>query len=545
MPNYTLNSIKLSGTDVVFKPVGQQSPYDGEAFNLVQDSEYINENYATSAYAHAEGSYTSAGWRAHTEGYLTAANNTSHAEGRCTMATGKGSHAEGCEIFMPLKIYEYPIYLTKEASIKDNVIYVGCKEEWEGPRNQFDYQAELKEGLKIHLRKDSTDEQSNNGIDTDVKIITKAESIPTDTIIESGNLPEGILIQPGQISLPGFLLFEQTDWILPGTDYIGFSDGKLYPITQYDYETIKFDGDYEVSEGESFIIFAGQTVLTLNSPFYAYNFTNPEILDTDFYICVNNSTVASGQGSHAEGQATEASGAHSHAEGQRTNALNIGAHAEGCGSSASGEYSHAEGYYSTASGNHSHAEGYSGNATAQGAHSEGYNTNATNVGTHAEGFETTASGHSAHAEGYKTTATKNYSHAEGRETSTGAEYAHAEGYKTKATGYNSHAEGYNTESKGQYSHAEGYGTIASADYCHVQGKFNEEDKDKKYIHIIGYGTSGKPENIHTVDTNGNANYKGVVECSGIVLTSPSGLKYKLIVNDIGELSTEIYNWGEK
>lgn len=66
------------------------------------------------------------------------------------------------------------------------------------------------------------------------------------------------------------------------------------------------------------------------------------------------------------------------------------------------------------------------------------------------------------------------------------------------------------------SHAEGYGTTASSLYQHVQGKYNIEDSEDKYAHIVGNGESnGTRSNAHTLDWDGNAWYAGSVESTGI------------------------------
>lgn len=89
-------------------------------------------------------------------------------------------------------------------------------------------------------------------------------------------------------------------------------------------------------------------------------------------------------------------------------------------------------------------------------------------------------------------------------------YSHAEG-SGRASGYYSHAEGAATTASGYYSHTEGSNTIARGDHQHVQGKYNVEDTNKKYAHIVGGGTSeNKRKNIHTLDWDGNAEYAGDV-----------------------------------
>lgn len=67
-----------------------------------------------------------------------------------------------------------------------------------------------------------------------------------------------------------------------------------------------------------------------------------------FNITNNNTNIASGYYSHAEGGETTASGDYSHAEGYDTIASGYYSHAEGMVTTASGNYSHAAGYYTIA-----------------------------------------------------------------------------------------------------------------------------------------------------------------------------------------------------
>lgn len=95
----------------------------------------------------------------------------------------------------------------------------------------------------------------------------------------------------------------------------------------------------------------------------------------------------------------------------------------------------------------------------------------------------------------------NSSHAEGRNTTASGDYSHAEGYDTTASGEDSHAEGYRTKARGTYQH--------------VQGKFNIEDTNNKYSHIVGNGTnSSSRSNAHTLDWDGNAWFAGTVKVGG-------------------------------
>ena len=189
-----------------------------------------------------------------------------------------------------------------------------------------------------------------------------------------------------------------------------------------------------------------------------------------------------------------ATGNYSHAEGSYTKAMGDSSHAEGRGTTASGENSHAEGYVTKASGYASHAEGDTTKAIGVCSHAEGERTQALGDGSHAEGVETVADSQASHAEGFVSVAS--------------AIGAHAEGYYSEAAGLGSHAEGSGTAS-GYTSHAEGQGTIASGDYQHVQGKFNIEDTEEKYAHIVGNGESDDARfNAHTLDWEGNAWFAG-------------------------------------
>ena len=200
-------------------------------------------------------------------------------------------------------------------------------------------------------------------------------------------------------------------------------------------------------------------------------------------IVIGLATDASGEGSVAEGECTIASGYASHAECRETTASGMASHAEGEISTASAEASHAEGIKTTASGDVSHAEGWYTTASGMVSHAEGEKSTASNRESHAEGCKTTASGNSSHAEGYMAT----------------------------AGGAASHAEGGMTNAGGNFSHAEGGGTIASAPCQHVQGKYNIEDTEGKYVHIVGNGTGDtNRSNCHTSDKEGNAWFAGNV-----------------------------------
>ena len=109
--------------------------------------------------------------------------------------------------------------------------------------------------------------------------------------------------------------------------------------------------------------------------------------------------------------------------------------------------------------------------------------------------------------------------------------SHAEGNLTKALGRASHVEGNLTIASGEISHAEGDGTIASSQYQHVQGKYNIEDTEDKYAHIVGNGTDEDARsNAHTLDWQGNAWYAGKLSQEGTP-TEDKDLTTKKYVDD--------------
>ena len=71
---------------------------------------------------------------------------------------------------------------------------------------------------------------------------------------------------------------------------------------------------------------------------------------------------------------------------------------------------------------------------------------------------------------------------------------------------------------GNYSHAEGCSTIASGVYQHVQGRYNIEDAEHKYAHIVGNGGAsggnGLRSNAHTIDWNGLGWFAGGLKVGG-------------------------------
>ena len=211
--------------------------------------------------------------------------------------------------------------------------------------------------------------------------------------------------------------------------------------------------------------------------------------------------------------------------GDKTASMYSGSIVHGFESKTESSHSYAGGYQTQAKGYASHAEGYRTLAgTGQGAHAEGDSTTASGSGSHAEGYNATASGTYSHAEGNYTTASGANAHAEGYQTTASGSGSHAEGNVSQAYGYGSHAEGYgscagvrSSSSKGAAAHAEGLGAIAKEDCSHaeglwtyassamqhVQGKYNIEDANDVYAHIVGNGTEDNARsNAYALRWNG-------------------------------------------
>lgn len=573
--HYTLNSIKLSGTNVIFHPVGQRIG-SSEVFNITEDNQnriICDENKIPENYGHAEGSNTSAGWRSHTEGYLTFANNTSHAEGRCSIATGRGAHAEGAETNIAIE-YEFegdsiPLRLAQEAKIDDDYIIV----EHLPP--------DLLKGDIISIGFDeSTLDNEHQGKTTDNKIIEEISPVPSREII-------------GEVSIPAETVDEQAYWSSsPGAfesyyEEVLFTselysclffgiNGKIFSIDGISSHTINFHSynttedeeiEYCLQEGDVLTFFdLGGYELKLNKPFRAANYTEEKTPYGDgkfptelAHVKKAYPTEAIGDSSHAEGIGTRAISNNSHAEGRLTQAGDYKMNDEGqylneedepvtkSEAAKIGSCSHAEGHRTLATGDNSHAEGFSTKSTASCAHAEGNQTEALGIYSHSEGSLSKALSNCSHAEGCKTTASGIFSHAEGYKTTSSGENSHAEGWTTIASGSTAHAEGSQNEALGAYSHAEGIKTVANGKAQHVQGRYSLKDtetdpKDKsypKYAHIVGNGTSKAASNAHTLDWSGNAWYQGTVECDGIILTSPNGTRYKMTINDDGEFEREL------
>lgn len=121
------------------------------------------------------------------------------------------------------------------------------------------------------------------------------------------------------------------------------------------------------------------------------------------------------------------------------------------------------------------------------------------------------------------------------------DYSHAEGNNTTSSGRCSHAEGIYTQATGDYSHAEGSKTKASSPNQHVQGKYNIEDTNGKYAHIVGNGTNNNKSNAHTLDWEGNAWYAGKLSQEGTPTEDKDLITKKYFDNGISSLPQVSFN----
>lgn len=104
-------------------------------------------------------------------------------------------------------------------------------------------------------------------------------------------------------------------------------------------------------------------------------------------------------------------------------------------------------------------------------------------------------------------------------------HSHAEGFNTNSEGDYSHAEGVGTDVYGYGGHVEGYGTVSRGVGAHAQGRYNVDDVDSTYAHIVGNGRSvAARSNAHTVDWDGNAWFAGKVFVGGTGQNDPNAVE---------------------
>lgn len=305
-----------------------------------------------------------------------------------------------------------------------------------------------------------------------------------------------------------------------------------------------------------------------------------------------NETVALGNAAFSKGGNTIARGDHSESGGFETEANGMGADANGKKTKANGDYSEASGILGEANGLAAHKEG--GNNISEGdySHTEGSETIAGNVNTHAGGHMCFSFGEQSYSEGNKTIAgirgfnitmclddanstfltldstegievgdvisiiDENRVHIDvGTIISISNKTVYLDGWYSFYGHFATDTDGYvkdkfvntlfirkkpslGTKVVGHHNHTEGSGTVASGDFQHVQGSFNKIDKDGKYLDIVGNGTSNENRsNAYTLDKEGNGWFAGAIECTGVILKSPSGKRFRITVDDSGALKT--------
>lgn len=233
-----------------------------------------------------------------------------------------------------------------------------------------------------------------------------------------------------------------------------------------------------------------------------------------------NSNIA-GYVGHGEGFSTEALGYYSHSENFKTKAKGRMSHSQNYMTVANGDASHAQNYLTKANGHYSSASGEETEANGVGSSSSGKKTKANGYYSSASGEATVADGVGSSAEGKNTCAKGIYAKAIGCGTKATKDMSFSLGYGTIANGSCSVAMGSTTEANGDASVAEGLSTIANGDRQHVFGINNAPDEktieypNGKFALIVGNGTSPtNRSNIHTLDWEGNAWYKGDVYVGG-------------------------------
>lgn len=291
-------------------------------------------------------------------------------------------------------------------------------------------------------------------------------------------------------------------------------------------------------------------------------------------------TLAYGNYSHAQGYKTRAYGLASHASGGSTKAVGSGSNASGSGTVAYGDGSSTENKHTFTAGENAHAEGrgvyarlklsnYIANSTtayfevfsdAEATHST-FTMVKDCVGGYAI-IHSAAAGFSLSEIEYKDISAKiidvDLSDVN-NQTITFDKPLFTEDMRTVYLSV------YTSGAFGSASHSEGDGTVAQGECQHVQGKFNIRDTEERYAHIVGNGKVDSVSDIdprelitrsnaHTIDWDGNAWFAGDVYVGGAsqddgeklaklsdvcVLTSPNGTKYRITVDDNGNLTTRL------
>ena len=225
----------------------------------------------------------------------------------------------------------------------------------------------------------------------------------------------------------------------------------------------------------------------------------------------------------------EAYGEYSHAEGNHTKAMGWAAHAEGKDTKADGHFTHTEGDHTEANERAAHGEGAFTVAGGPCTHTEGLGTAAYGLGAHSEGVSDALVADCVEDVRDATQDELIEAWKENHFSLALGNASHEEGNGNFSLGDVTHTEGEHTLAKARGVHTEGFGTIASSEYQHVQGKFNVEDENNEYAHIVGNGEDDESRsNAHTVDWQGNAWFAGEIKVGGEGQDDPAAKSVALI-----------------
>lgn len=148
----------------------------------------------------------------------------------------------------------------------------------------------------------------------------------------------------------------------------------------------------------------------------------------------------------------------------------------------------------------------------------------TGLGSVSLGEGTDASGEASFAVGCLTTSSGKYSMSGGYKSNATKESARACGTFCNSTGDCADTSGHTTSASGNYSTARNYLTTASS-YCqNARGRRNIEDKNGKYIEIVGNSKDETPSNAYTLDWSGNAWFAGDIYIGGKGQDDPGAKK---------------------
>ena len=178
--------------------------------------------------------------------------------------------------------------------------------------------------------------------------------------------------------------------------------------------------------------------------------------------------------------------------------------------------------------NHNKVYIYGCFSTGMGSYAKGFQSFAYGQYSHAEGASVIAQGTGSYAQGILARATSQYSRATGSNTVASAAYSIAEGHNSTASNTCSYASGANTWATGAYSNASGNCTVASGYASHAEGEFSTALGDYG-SHAEGKLSTAYAESSHA---------EGASYTVSVILTGDAG---SLTYTVGGSTSVWIYN----